>query len=185
MKNSFLRTILLILVTVVVTVFVYRWIDRPISITAEHEAPGRTDTIGVGSDSNWVSLKTARSHIEEYVLWWNCVPDHVTINDSLIRLKTPKLGTLAYTIHQDDIIESLIKKEYVEEVKTFFKYQKMRAYMGIDETSAHLYIVAVDDEGNDIIPTDSHGHEFVYDLTTPCPNSCDTNSPLYRDIDNP
>jgi len=56
--------------------------------------------------------------------------------------------------------------------------QDIRAYMGIDEDGiARLMLVAVDENGNDLID-ESKGY-YIYDFTLPCPNNCDVNSPLY------
>lgn len=56
--------------------------------------------------------------------------------------------------------------------------QDIRAYLGIDEDGvARLMMVAVDENGNDLID-EANGH-YIYDFTEPCPPKCDVNSPLY------
>lgn len=65
----------------------------------------------------------------------------------------------------------------------------IRAYFAVKETDKELpndvtaLIVAVDKQGNDIIPTsdaitEEEGSE-IYDFTQPCPSECDPSSPLY------
>ena len=39
-------------------------------------------------------------------------------------------------------------------------------------------IVAVDSNGNDLI--DNNNNQFIYSGTSPCPENCDTSSPLYN-----
>lgn len=54
----------------------------------------------------------------------------------------------------------------------------VRAYIGIDENGLNkLMLVGVDANGRDMID-DTNG-DYIYDFTLPCPNTCDTSSPLY------
>jgi len=54
----------------------------------------------------------------------------------------------------------------------------IRAYIGVDGDGEYkLVIVGVDDSGNDILYSSS-GDSAIYDFTQPCPNTCDTDSPL-------
>lgn len=65
----------------------------------------------------------------------------------------------------------------------------VRAYLSLtatpeDGTSAmRLFLVAVGEDGNDIIepidPGDPTGLYTIYDFTSPCPNFCDIQSPLF------
>lgn len=41
----------------------------------------------------------------------------------------------------------------------------------VDIRGVHLYVVAVDEDGNDILEN-SNGDSLVYDTTVPCPNMC-------------
>lgn len=53
----------------------------------------------------------------------------------------------------------------------------VRTYMGIDETDTpRLIIVAVDNNGNDII--DEPNGYYIYDFTFPCPADCNNISPF-------
>lgn len=55
----------------------------------------------------------------------------------------------------------------------------VRAYMGVDSGGIQrLMIVAVDSNGNDLI--DNNNNQFIYSGTSPCPENCDTSSPLYN-----
>ena len=59
----------------------------------------------------------------------------------------------------------------------------IRAYIGLPDNSTmagmHLYLVAVDSGGNDVIENSSTKQSMIMDFTTPCPSTCDTSSPLY------
>ena len=56
----------------------------------------------------------------------------------------------------------------------------VRAYIGLAEDTTmagmHLFIVGVDSDGADIVEV--NGKSAIYDLSLPCPNTCDSNSPL-------
>jgi len=49
-----------------------------------------------------------------------------------------------------------------------------------NSTSTHVYVIPASSVTDDKVPFDSNDFRFVYDLTTPCPNSCDEESPLYN-----
>lgn len=70
----------------------------------------------------------------------------------------------------------------------------IRAYIGVDKNDnnqPHLIIVGVDEAGNDIIlpearlancEEENQRHDLdtgLYDFSQPCPNTCDTSSPLF------
>lgn len=72
----------------------------------------------------------------------------------------------------------LIPKEDITQLMNETDVQDVRAYMGIDEKGEHkLMLVGVDAKNKDLI-NEASGW-YVYDFTTPCPNYCDTTSPLY------
>lgn len=50
----------------------------------------------------------------------------------------------------------------------------VRGYIGIESDGLHLYFTPVDANNHDVIL----GH--MYDLTTPCPATCDESSPYYH-----
>ena len=73
----------------------------------------------------------------------------------------------AFLIPQEDILElyDTITKQGGKDV---------RGYLGIEDNGEYkLMLVPVDSQGNDMI------NLGIYDMTTPCPNKCDVNSPLY------
>lgn len=174
MKTSLFKYVSAILLTVLLTSLFNWYLFNNTTIAHSHEnntlnynyenpAPP-TDT------SNKVTLCNAISHINKYKTWWE---------DTLGQKTFP----LAYTVDINDLIDALHpiekSKSYMREQ---FQHHKIRAYMGIKEDNAHLYIVAVDKDGNDVIPQHKvNGKEvqYVYDLTAPCPRSCDEKSPLY------
>lgn len=67
-----------------------------------------------------------------------------------------------------------------------FGFYRARAYVGYDTVAAQFHLIftpVIEDSteaGRDSILTDAKGNPFVYDLTTPCPNTCDYSSPLYK-----
>jgi hypothetical protein len=71
-------------------------------------------------------------------------------------------------------------------------YDSFRAYIGIASNDLvgetyKLFLVPVNSEGKDVILTgiiENNGQEvqYVYDFNTPCPNTCDKESPLYIPI---
>ena len=69
-----------------------------------------------------------------------------------------------------------------EDISQLFEYEgvcDVRTYMGVDETGIHkLIIVGVDIDGNDLI--NPARNQFIYDFTRPCPEDCDTRSPLFN-----
>lgn len=66
--------------------------------------------------------------------------------------------------------------------------KKARAYIGIgkndkNEDEMKLYIVGVDAKGRDILPVgEMEGLAGIYDLTHPCPPTCDVDSPLSEKV---
>lgn len=93
--------------------------------------------------------------------------DTVTPPDGYAGIKVylaPKINSLESV---DDLLDPEKCSEMIHEYETY---------------ETHVYVVAVKkscEDTIDVIPSDSNGR-FVYDLTTPCPNSCDDASPLYN-----
>jgi hypothetical protein len=92
----------------------------------------------------------------------------------------------AYTIHAQDMLMALgIDPSTVE-----CRYKHARVYIGLNDSSEFkLYftpVVGADLQpdamaaGRDTILKDADGNSFVMDLNAPCPNTCDSNSPLYN-----
>ena len=68
----------------------------------------------------------------------------------------------------------LIPLEVLTELLALPEVVNVRAYMGVDSTGTQkLMFVGVDGNDNDMTDT-------VFSGTVPCPNCCDTNSPLYN-----
>ena len=68
----------------------------------------------------------------------------------------------------------LIPLEVLTELLAITDVANVRAYMGVDSTGEQkLMFVGVDGSGNDMTDT-------VFSGTHPCPDSCDSNSPLYN-----
>lgn len=83
------------------------------------------------------------------------------------RTKQPD-NVKAFLIPREDIIElynNIIEKDG----------QDVRGYLGIrDDGEYKMMFVSVDSKGNDMIELG------IYDFTQPCPEYCDTTSPLYN-----
>ncbi|MDQ3111634.1 MAG: hypothetical protein M3R17_17230 [Bacteroidota bacterium] len=97
----------------------------------------------------------------------------------------------AFAVKHDDIFECLgIADTVVSEYSHFRIYFGMTvpAGVGLGPNDMRLFLVPVvkDEDGNDIdvIPTcppstQFPSGQFVYDFNTPCPNTCDGDSPLF------
>jgi hypothetical protein len=65
-----------------------------------------------------------------------------------------------------------IEKAEIDEIMSASGAEGMRTYLGVDDNNDyHLVIVAIDAQGNDILT-------HVYNHTSSCPPSCDTDSVL-------
>lgn len=74
----------------------------------------------------------------------------------------------------------------IDNLATYHNAVAVRAYLCLavpdDPTTAKVVLVPVDSNNNDItqvVTPDGLTHSTVYDMTQPCPQMCDTNSPLY------
>ncbi len=85
----------------------------------------------------------------------------------------------AFQIYHDDLLHALGRKPEAGSNDI----SRVRVYLGIsgeDQGSmVRLFLVPVNDEGKDVIPTDDEGNQRVYDFNLPCPATCDVTSPLY------
>ncbi|MGG9964649.1 hypothetical protein [Ferruginibacter sp. SUN106] len=79
----------------------------------------------------------------------------------------------------------------ITELAEFYKCTSVRAYLAMeipgDISTLKIILVPVDPLGNDIlsIPGTDDGavateQSTIYDLTSPCPQICDINSPLFQ-----
>jgi hypothetical protein len=82
----------------------------------------------------------------------------------------------AFNIPMEDIIS----------LSQFERSTSVRAYLGMsvpgDITSLQLVLVPVDKDNNDILSIqapDGTDQSSIYDLTTPCPQICGIDSPLF------
>lgn len=100
-------------------------------------------------------------------------PDIVTIDGVL---------STSFEVPIDDF------KKVIEEVEAVHS-NSARAYIGfaIDETGGpqrlKLFFVGIDANGRDMTPSGSPTQGFIYDISHPCPPTCDYNSPLMKDPD--
>jgi hypothetical protein len=98
----------------------------------------------------------------------------ITLLEAKARAKRWRENTLKGT----DFKASLISQADLTGLMAEIGETSIRAYNGIDSAGDYkLMIVAVDENGNDLID-DSKG-QYIYDFTMPCPKICDINSPLY------
>jgi hypothetical protein len=83
-----------------------------------------------------------------------------------------------------DIKGFLIPKDAVSDLKDNSEVEAIRVYLAYDESADEVKLVVVGTKANastgvqeDIIGTSPDTE--IYDFTTPCPSTCDPNSPLY------
>jgi hypothetical protein len=74
----------------------------------------------------------------------------------------------------------------ITQLAEFYKCTSVRAYLAMtvpgDISTLKIVLVPVDASGNDIlsVPTaDGAAQSSIYDFTSPCPQICDINSPLF------
>ncbi|MES2559648.1 MAG: hypothetical protein V4590_07915 [Bacteroidota bacterium] len=89
--------------------------------------------------------------------------------------------TRAFLIPGSDLVGVLQPTTGSMDVINQCNYKQARAYLGIDANNMiHLYLTPVNDDGVDVILTNPEsGDQQVFDLTTPCPRTCDEASILY------
>lgn len=91
----------------------------------------------------------------------------------------------AYSVKQEDVGAVLgIEGTYTT------KYTHFRAYIGMTPVEGvgdiyKLFLVPIDENGKDVIfkgPSSDYPFDgyYVYDFNTPCPNTCDPESPLFQ-----
>jgi len=75
----------------------------------------------------------------------------------------------------------------ITELAQFYKCDSVRAYLAMevpgDITTLKIILVPVDPAGNDILNVpDGSGtmQSTIYDFTSPCPQLCDIDSPLFQ-----
>lgn len=96
----------------------------------------------------------------------------------------------AFTIPRDDLFDLLGMDTLPCGPRISFSFDRARAYVGYTNSDGQFHLVftpVIDNgtlSGRDTILTDSEGTGIVFDLTTPCPNTCDFSSKLYRAFDN-
>lgn len=101
----------------------------------------------------------------------------------------PEKALRAFTIPRDDLFDMLGMDTLSCSPGLSFAFNRARAYVGytFETEEFHLIFTPVVDDGTpsgkDTILTDQEGTKIVFDLTTPCPNTCDLASPLYQAFD--
>lgn len=85
----------------------------------------------------------------------------------------------------DNFIASWIPMADAQRIIAETNATDLRAYNGYDEVNKlyKLILVGVDANGNDIISIEDPSSPInsqIYDLTMPCPNTCDNSSPLFK-----
>lgn len=101
-----------------------------------------------------------------------------TTTISLVEAQTRATRWRAQSIEGNNFKGSLISKEDLQGLVNEIGENGVRAYNGINDKGEYkLMIVAVDENGNDLID-DKNGF-YIYDFTTPCPDKCDINSPMF------
>lgn len=125
----------------------------------------------------------------------------------LVPLTEAQLCIEAYkqTLYQKGILHENILKGYLLKTRDLFEalginkseaielsHPFVRIYIGMepeqnpDTENYRLFLVPVTTEGKDDIPVgyinegDPYEREYVYDFNTPCPKTCDQDSPLYK-----
>jgi hypothetical protein len=116
------------------------------------------------------------------------------------KLKVPEADIVkAFTLHADELLDAIgIPEDARSKIKC--KYEHVRVYVGMNDEATggekpsdfKLFLVPVEgivdgyNGGKDVIPhkkksqNDEGEDEYVYDLIAPCPNTCDTDSPLFK-----
>lgn len=119
-----------------------------------------------------VSLSEATKAIKAYGDWWRSLQLPDSTRSELTR---------AFLIPGSDLIGVLEPVAGATDVMNQCNYKQARAYIGLDENNIiHLYLTPVNEEGMDVILTNpANGEQQVFDLTTPCPRTCDESSLLY------
>lgn len=117
-----------------------------------------------------VPVQEAINAIRNYGNWWRAQPNSGRYIDGVTR---------SFLIPGNDLI-NVLKPSTDSSIIDYCQYKQARAYLGLDSSNTiHLYLTPVNDDGQDVILTNSEGREIVFDLTQPCPASCDLNSELY------
>lgn len=124
-----------------------------------------------------IGIDTAISAIFNWGQWCRGVQ---TSSCNLPGGNTP-VNTRAFNIGYQDLLGVLgINGPDTNTVKPLLKFFKCRAYIGLFDDSLHLYMTPVNiANGKDSILM-INGRQVVYDLITPCPNTCDPSSILYQ-----
>lgn len=119
-----------------------------------------------------VPLSEATTAIHAYGDWWRSLnlPDSTLEN-----------VTRAFLIPGNDLIGVLDPSTGASGLIDQCKYGQARAYLGLDANNIiHLYLTPVNEQGDDVILKNAtNDQQEVFDLTTPCPRTCDETSILY------
>lgn len=153
-------------------------------------SPGDTQVF----DSRRVSVDSARSSIDtlQQYLW-----AMVNTADSASAAHGNPVGSqadsvIAFKVHASDLFAALGVQSEVQ-----YDHDAVRVYIGFDKTTSSykLFVVPVDktdtgfvdmffDETGKVRAYNPNDANYVMDLNTPCPPTCDCNSPLMQGLIN-
>jgi hypothetical protein len=166
------KNILLVGKNCLLMLFVVTMLSAAIPVTAQ-------------SQSNTISLVTAerwRSHWVDFIYQLQSKDSarRKAVTDSLLNLQ-------AFFIPLDDIIDFIAEMKELDSLN--LHPTGVRFYMAYGEQEGRptpemkLIMVGVDSLG-DVVPNRNRTigglrDDLIYDLSSPCPNTCDLNSPLY------
>lgn len=98
--------------------------------------------------------------------------------ENTITLETAQKWAANWRSNPDNVYAHLIPMIDFTKLSMEKDVANIRGYMGIDEKGKNkLMLVGIDSNGKDLI--DSSKEQYIYDFTTPCPNTCDIDSPLF------
>jgi hypothetical protein len=100
----------------------------------------------------------------------------------LIPLQSAEAWTTAWRAQNPNSVKAfLISVNEINDMLKEVGSNSIRLYFGLDGGVEKLVLVAVNGSGQDIINPMVDGQlvSGTYDFCTPCPPTCDTNSPLY------
>lgn len=145
-----------------------------------------TYTANTAFNSRRVSVDVAKSNIDtaQHYMW-----AMINLVDSVSQapVQTTADSVIAFKVHAGDLFAALGVLDTVN-----YSHAAVRIYFGFDKQtqSFKLYVVPSDtvaqsgfvdrffNSSGQVVPYDPKSKNYVMDLNTPCPPTCDCNSPL-------
>lgn len=137
------------------------------------------------------TLNVAKENVEDYAEFWNSIDSSLGVpihenTDSENNQSECFKPTCAYTFSAEEMI--LAFGMHVDNGKVKAHRRFTRAYIGVEhkpghqDERVHLYFVPLEAENGNWAdkPFICDGIEYVLDLTTPCPNTCDPGGKLFK-----